>query len=99
MMSLSLILASRITQLAAGFLHCCRSSTDLHSWLLSAHRRHLQNVLGPLALSPTMVTCFHLSTAHTHARWPTKRLGSLWGNAAINLGAQVHHARQKPRMR
>ena len=99
MVSLSLVLASWITRLAAGCLHCCWSSADLLSWLLSAHRRHLQNVLGPLALSPTMVTCFHLFAAHTHAHWLAKRHGSLRGNAAIDLGARVHHARQKPRTR
>ena len=99
MMSLSLVLASWTTRLAAGYLHCCWSSADPLSRFLFARRPHLQLVLGPLALSPTMVTCFHLSAAHTHTRWLTKRLGSLWGNAAIDLGAQVHHARQKPRMR
>ena len=99
MMSLSLVLASWITRLAASCLHCCWSSADPLSWLLSARRPHLQTVLGPLALLPMIVTCFHLSAAHTHARWPTKRLGSLWGNATIDLGAQVHHARQKPRTR
>ena len=88
MMSLSLVLASWITRLAAGYLHCCRSSADLLSWLLSARRPHLQIVLGPLALSPTMVTCFHLSAAHTHARWSTKRLGSLRDNAAIDSGSR-----------
>ena len=68
MMSLSLVLASWITRLAVGCLHCCRSSADLLSWLLSAHWQHLQNVLGPLALSPTMVTCFLLVRySYTHA--------------------------------
>ena len=97
--ALSLVLASWIAQLAAGCLHCCWSSADPLFWLLSARRPHLQIGLGPLALSPTMVTCFQLSAAHTHARWSTKRLGSLRDNAAIDSGAQVHHARQKPRMR
>ena len=99
MMSHLLVLASWVAQLAAGCLHCCKSSADPLSWPLSARRLHLQNVLGPLALSPTMVTCFLLSAAHTHARWSTNRLGSLWGNAAIDLGARIHHVRQKPQMR
>ena len=97
MMSQFLVLASWNTRLAAGCLHCCRSSADLLSWLLSARPPHLQIVLGPLALSPTMVICFCLSAAHTYTHWLAKRLGSLWGNATIDLGAQVHHARQKPR--
>ena len=99
MMSLSLVLASWIAHWAAGYLHCCWSSADPLFWLLSARRPHLQMDLGPLALSPTMITCLHLSAAHTHACWPTKRLGSLRDNAAIDSGAQVHHARQKPRTR
>ena len=99
MEAILLVLASWVAQLAAGCLHCCRSFADPLSWLLSARRLHLQVVLGPLALSPTMVTCFHLSAAHTHARWLAKRLGSLWGNAVIDLGVRIHHTRQKPRMR
>ena len=87
----ALVLASRTARLAAGCLHHCRSSADLLSGLLSAHRLHLQVVLGPLALSPMMVTCFSLSAAHTHMRWLAKHLGSLWNNAAIDLGMQIHH--------
>ena len=99
MMSLSLVLASWTTRLAAGYLHCYRSSADLLSWLLSARRPHLQIVLGPLALMQWTFTCFQCFAADAHAPWLAKCLGSLWNNAAIDSDAQVHHARQKPRMR
>ena len=99
MMSLSLVLASWITRLAAGGLHCCRSFADLLSWLLSARRPHLQIVLGPLALMQWTFTCFQYFAANAHAPWLAKRLGSLWNNAAIDLGMQIHHACQKPHTR
>ena len=58
MMSLSLVLASWTTRLAAGYLHCCWSSADPLSRLLSARRPHLQFVLGPLALMQWTFTFF-----------------------------------------
>ena len=95
----SLVLASWTARLAAGCLHHCKSSVDPLSGLLSAHRPHLQIVLGPLALSPTIVTCFLLSATCPHVLWLAKRCGSLWCNVAIAIGTQVHHACQQPRTR
>ena len=68
MMSLSLVLASWITRLAAGCLHCCRSSADLLSWLLSARRPHLQMILGPLALIADDGYLFSVLARCSHAR-------------------------------
>ena len=99
MMSLSLVLASWTTRLAAGYLHCCWSSADPLSRLLSARRPHLQFVLGPLALMQWTFTFFLYFAANAHAPWLAQLLGSLWHNAAIDLGMRIHHARQKPRTR
>ena len=77
----------------------CKMSIDPLFGLLSGHRLHLQIVLGPLALMPTMFTWFLHFTANAHVPWLAKRLGSLWNNVAIAFGMRIHHARQKPRTR
>ena len=71
----------------------------LTAGLLSTHRPHLQIVLGPLALTSMMITCLLYFAAYTHVPWLAKHTGSLWNNAAIAIGMQIHHTRQKPHTR